>query len=63
MYILKSKDYYYIIKIKGILNIISPISKYIITFFIKKASYIDAYLKTFIIKYNLVKDLMRKKLY
>ena len=57
---LGSKNYYYIIIIKNILDIISLTLWYLINFFIKKIYSINSHLKIFIIEGNMIKNLIKK---
>ena len=59
---LESKIYYYKIKIKDVLDIVKLNFLMLINFFIKEASSINACLIIFIIKINLVKDSIKKKI-
>ena len=49
------------IKINNLLDIVNLFSWYLINSSIRKASDINAYLRVFIIKGNLIKDLIKKK--
>ena len=63
MHILKSKNHYYFIKIKDILDIQKLDSLIFMEFYYKKIDNIHIYIRIFTIKDNLVKYLTKKKLY
>ena len=59
---LKSKNYYFIIMIKNILNIAKLNFLIFNQYFYKRIGNINIYFGIFIIKCNLLKDLIKKKL-
>ena len=63
IYILKSIDYYYIIKIKNILDIASLIFWYLINYFIKKPIVLIFFSKHLLLKIIKQKTLKKKKFY